>query len=519
MLFVKKFWFLLILFTLAAGYFFLSFRQPVNVYDEGLIIYGAKKILFGALPYRDFWTIYSPGQFYVLAALFKLFGTTLFIERTYDIFVRSLLALTIYSIVARLTIKKVGLSVWLIVVLILGVPSNFGTALFLSTLLSLFATILLLDFYKKDRKHLMFFCGLILGASVLFRTDLGFYGAISFATFFVFEKFIRKRQSYPILLIAIGFIFPILMAVLYFSTNVPFGILIQDLFIFPESTYLSVRHLPILGPYLNALIPLIFYFVLIILTLSFLAIFLNALDFKKSKNSKKVLLLLTLLCLSFLIKGLSRMDEIHLAPALLLAIICLSIVFHLNLNWGKYKYLFSWFLSTLIFSIIGFAFLYTEYFISNYPLFDCYFLFKQSGCVAVDKDQAGAISYIKNRTSLSDRIFVGNSFHDRMILNDIAFYFLSDRDSATKYYELHPGLANTYDIQGQIVHELVNNHVNYIVLYSGFSGRTEPNKSSVSSGVFLLDKYIVGNYEPSAFFGKYEILQRKSQDARSFEAL
>ncbi len=41
-------------------------------YSVGIV--GAFRILDGDVPYRDFWTIYAPGQFYVLAGLFLVFG-------------------------------------------------------------------------------------------------------------------------------------------------------------------------------------------------------------------------------------------------------------------------------------------------------------------------------------------------------------------------------------------------------------------------------------------------------------
>lgn len=67
----------LILFIIFLVYFIYSLsriKYGINVYDEGFILYNAENILNGYIPYKDFWTIYTPGQYYLIALLFKIFG-------------------------------------------------------------------------------------------------------------------------------------------------------------------------------------------------------------------------------------------------------------------------------------------------------------------------------------------------------------------------------------------------------------------------------------------------------------
>src|SRR5262245_6839675 len=40
---------------------------------------GALRVLDGQFPYRDFWTIYAPGQYWLLAFLFRCFGAQLLV--------------------------------------------------------------------------------------------------------------------------------------------------------------------------------------------------------------------------------------------------------------------------------------------------------------------------------------------------------------------------------------------------------------------------------------------------------
>ena len=60
----------------------------VGTYDEGLVLVGADRVLRGDLPYRDFWTLYGPGSYYLLAGLFRLFGELALFERAFDVAAR-----------------------------------------------------------------------------------------------------------------------------------------------------------------------------------------------------------------------------------------------------------------------------------------------------------------------------------------------------------------------------------------------------------------------------------------------
>jgi len=50
--------------------------------DEGIILQGAQRILRGEVLYRDFFSFFTPGSYYLLAALFKAFGNSLMVART-----------------------------------------------------------------------------------------------------------------------------------------------------------------------------------------------------------------------------------------------------------------------------------------------------------------------------------------------------------------------------------------------------------------------------------------------------
>jgi hypothetical protein len=49
--------------------------------DEGIVLQGAERVLSGQIPYRDFFSFYTPGSFYLVAGLFRIFGDSLTVAR------------------------------------------------------------------------------------------------------------------------------------------------------------------------------------------------------------------------------------------------------------------------------------------------------------------------------------------------------------------------------------------------------------------------------------------------------
>src|SRR3954469_22487506 len=50
--------------------------EPVRVFDEGVLLVYPEQILRGAVPNRDFFNLYPPGNFWVIAGAYKLLGVS-----------------------------------------------------------------------------------------------------------------------------------------------------------------------------------------------------------------------------------------------------------------------------------------------------------------------------------------------------------------------------------------------------------------------------------------------------------
>src|SRR6476620_512675 len=90
-----------LLFAVAFAFLLLAIQRDLNIYDEGSILVGAMRVADGDIPHRDFFTLYGPAQFYVLATLFKLFSPSVLVERLWDTLVRALIATTVFLIVEK----------------------------------------------------------------------------------------------------------------------------------------------------------------------------------------------------------------------------------------------------------------------------------------------------------------------------------------------------------------------------------------------------------------------------------
>src|SRR6186997_2295865 len=70
-----------LLLIFAAWYWLQYFNRSTNLLDEGSTAAQAMRIVNGELIYRDFFTVVTPGSYYTIAWLFRLFGESLMVLR------------------------------------------------------------------------------------------------------------------------------------------------------------------------------------------------------------------------------------------------------------------------------------------------------------------------------------------------------------------------------------------------------------------------------------------------------
>src|SRR5207247_8828816 len=99
----------LTVFVTACAYLFVFRRYTAMEPDEGIILQGAQRILSGEVLYRDFFSFFTPGSYYFLALIFRIFGSSIVVARTTLLIVGSVLSSIIYFMSRRVCSRRITL--------------------------------------------------------------------------------------------------------------------------------------------------------------------------------------------------------------------------------------------------------------------------------------------------------------------------------------------------------------------------------------------------------------------------
>jgi len=529
-----------LLFSLVLLVLFIPIKTPFIYYDEGFIVFNATRVLGGDVPYKDFGIVYPPGQFYAVAAIFKAFGTTLLAARIYDTVVRFVIVIAVYLITKHEGHAHIlSLLACTTTVLLLGSARFFTYPVFPALALCLLSILSLLEYSDTGQRRWLLLNGTLIGIATLFRWDIGLYAGISVVSTVSLFHFFSVAQESKSLIKALFAASKLVILVLggalaialpcygHLSLISGFGNLWAQVVVFPTTSF-HMRWLPYPPPiptFFAALINLSTFRSAYSELLSWLRFYLPLATFgtafsyfgysllsKRTTTFAKRYFGSTALCIFGVLlfaQALGRYDYIHVIPTSIVAfLVIVSLVNYVALNFQNRVNV-----SILVLLIaLGTLYFYApiRYLLSsigNYSPLGCYSYTDRASCVYLSSDQEQAVEYIRAHTQKGEAIFVGNRRHDLIWINDIGFYFLSDRPSATSYHDLVTGVVTTLPVQKIIAHDIQSKNVNCIVLVN-IPESGEPNASTISSGVYYLDDFIRSEYAQVAEFGNYEIRER-----------
>ncbi len=535
----------LFLFIFAVFFIAADAFRGMKVYDEGVTIYGAFRVMQGELPYRDFWTVYMPGHYYLYALIFKIFGASMTVERITTIILIMGIAVVTYFITKKVLPVGYCLLVFLFCAVWLSSFDFFGYIIHPTLLAALLSFFFFLNYLTKDKRSALFWSGIFAGLTALFRHDFGFYvlfvEVIILILFYVLYKKDRQEKMSIALKetakIIAGALVIFLPVAVYFLMQVPWKEMYKSLFVFPVEVYPDYRKIPFpvplmtysayqsqashpdLNDYIKTnLDNLYLYFPVIVYVAFALQLSIQGFRSKDFIRSRTFWVYAGLLLLGamFFTKTFVRSLYLHLMPTYVLAIL---IYFLVLINISK-TLTQTWVNKLALYSLLLLAIpallrpLWSESVnIKNASNKNTELLDEVARASNIRYDRRGKnyeklITYIDAIVPEGEKIFVGAIRHDSIFTNDVLFYFLSDRQSVTKYHELHPGVATTREVQEEIIQEIAAAGINHIILKEETQIETQ-NKSGISSGVTLLDDYIRRNYAPDKSFGEYSVWIRK----------
>jgi len=525
-------------FALLVFILFVPLKSFFNFYDEGFAVFNATRLLNGEAPYRDFWAIYPPGQLYILAGVFKLFGVSLDASRVYDTLVRAILVLGIFLVAWKMTSRRYAYLVTFALTLVLASQRFYSYAVYPALAVSIYALYSAIQYAGSHSWRWLLVMGAISGVACLIRWDIGLYVGFGLCAAVFIDQLIRAfsekasfaRSVYAAVRAAI-----LPLAVTIAILLVGYGLVSlrsgagnvwNQVFYFPATQLRAVRWLAypeLLHPHISSIsnfwdiyarpmdwlrffLPLVIYafaWIYYIHALCFKRIALEVVDFG---------ILAAALCGPFLFsQALSRYDYIHVLPSLIPAALVAAALFPKILAVPGYR-LSKGLVYALLPAVASVYFLAPLNAVlgtmDDYPWEKCGSQLARASCALTSSNEERAVRYIQTHTAENEPIFVGNQRHDILFVNDAGFYYLAARPGATRYSELHPGVANTLPVQEEIAGELEVKKVKLLVLVDIWLSN-EPNGSSKSTGVVYLDQYIRKNYTRVAQFGEYQIWERR----------
>lgn len=524
---------------------YLPTRVPLNIYDEGLALVNGLRVSRGEMPFRDYWAIYPPGQSYTLAAIFTWFGATILAERTYDVLIRWLCALVIFLVATQMLRRWTWpVLIYGLVIGLLAAATFYGYAMFPALLFAFCALWCFFQYLAQRGQRWVLAAGLASGITALYRVDVAGYAGVAILLSLLLYDLLSKpndgssatRMSMFVgngLLVAGGALLIALPFYGYLALAGNGGELFNNLLIFPATTFHEVRHLPypgflpdwsrwaqrgdwlaqvdwVLGEWLRFYLPLLIYSLVALLSLVTL---LGALRKRRTivAGDGQAMAVLVL-GLGLFVQALSRYDAIHALPTALPALLLLGWLWQrlVTADWWR-PFLAP--LPALLTLVPLFVYGYLPYaqlrtLVEHFPPNHCFSTLPQASCVPIITEQAALIQYMDSLDQGRGALFVGVPTHDRIFINDVSFYFLANRPIATRYHELHPGVATTRPVQEEIAQTLEAQQTPWVVI-ADWGNPNEPNGSALSSGVTHLDEYLHTHYTFTKQFGNYQLWQRQ----------
>jgi len=528
-----------LLFAAAAAVSGLVMLKGMQPNDEGLMLQGAARIAGGEVPYRDFWWFYPPGQPYLLAGLWEVFGPSLLTWRIVRVLVNAAVALLVYMLARRAAPRGFALAAAAVPAVAMATPTGphpypVALALALGCLLVI------------DRSPV--FAGVLIGLCALWRIEFAAYLGLGVALGYLIrpgDGGARAAGTFALAGVVSG-------AALFAPVVIPAGLGPSwDLLIrYPIEDFSDYQSLPFpriygggfdfgslsaardtIGSVLSFQVPLL----LMLDLAAVLAVF--GLRFRRENWQLVPLAVFGVGMAHYLI---TRPDAFHVAPlAVTLAApsawiladawrrlapaarsglraapgrIKLSLipvpVIALTMGWLVLDGVQRW--ERQLESRMVPIELAVADGARELETYNCSLPGADPVQVCTLDDLESTVRHIRSRVPEGEPIYVGTQRSDLVTSGAPVLYVLSGRPSATRYDIAAPGVVTSAPVQREIISDLERRGLPLVVRWTAsITAAPEPNRAGRSTGVRLLDSFFDRRYRRSARFGPYVVLERR----------
>ncbi|HXP34937.1 MAG TPA: hypothetical protein VN827_05265 [Chthoniobacterales bacterium] len=491
---LKRAGFKIIVFCLLAGLLVIAlwpaFQSPGQPEDEGITLVYPELLLKGRLPYRDFESIYGPGNLLILSATYSIFGPNIFVERAVGLIYRLIILLAIFGTAQRWG-TFVASACALVAVVILDHSEAWANTWFAGTAFALCGVWMMANVRSGWR---CFAAGLFGGIALLCRCDLGPALAISALPLFLSMERAAKHKFLGGLVVA-------LLPLLWFGIVVGPAQLVDDLFLLPVFRLGPGATLPISTA--TADVVWIFCFYLVASAVNVAAGFVALRE--PAPERGRLLLGAALLGLSLIHYSLSRFDSGHVTNGAVVSFaflpVSISVLFSLVTKplSRRVKIIVASIVALGAIALLKLGPHHKGVFIKqNGRLFP---LAKTSLPQAADQ----ALSELQRASFPGQSLFVGPADLRRTIYCDTWIYHLFPQlRPATYFLEMNPGSANAPG--SRLTRDVAS--ADWLVLNRAWDNIVEPNRSS-EFGPDEPNNIVRAEFDLWRAYGPYLILRNK----------
>ena len=495
----------------------ITILQGIQPNDEGLMLQAAARVADGQVPYGDFWWFYPPGQPYLLAFLWQLFGPSLLTWRIVRVLCDAAVATLAWALARRGgASQRLALATWLAAALAMAWPS--GPHPFPPTLAMALGALLLME--KRP-----VLAGGLAGLAAVWRIEFAAYLGVGMLLAYAMRPVPRREQAEAAALFAgaaLG-VAALLYAPVVFTAGLgdSFDLLIR----YPVQDFSHYQSLPFpvdfdgvlntssIGGFLSdsAESLLLFYLPLVLMIGLVGAVAALALRYTRARWWQVAGGVFAIGMAHYLV---TRPDAFHTAPLAVMVAVLASWAVASRADPARGGRLRS---VGVVAAVLAVAYATVEgidrRWLELRPERAELRLPVADGVRVARSEREPlerTVRYVRAHTRPGEPIYVAPKRSDLVTASAPLLYVLADRPNPTRYDIAAPGIVTSEPVQDEIVGDLQRTGVRVVIRWTDpASAAREPNRAGRSSGVTVLDAYLAASFRRVARYGDYELLARR----------